>query len=253
MSDLEDAIDTHLSSATGVPFAVFDFDNTCIINDVGEATLAYLCGHELLRDRSLIGEEQDEADYHRRVFQTYYALIKEGQLKAAYMLIGRLFSGFTPGEAEAVTLAAIIEEGSRIGSKVLYGLHIERGLAVRRDVLALMYFLRGREVRIWIVSASAEPAVRAAMKHFGIEGDLIATKSVLNNGVFTSQLESPMPIIEGKVECMRTFIDSERAPLLAIDESPTGLSLLETATIKVVVDRNNKLTDVARERGWFLL
>src|SRR3989344_8798241 len=111
------------------PFAVFDFDNTCIVNDIGEATFAYLCGHELLRDRKLLGATDDSRAYHERVFHTYHALLEEGQIKAAYMLIDRLFFGFTPGEAEAETLSAISEEGSRLGSKMLYDVHIERGLA----------------------------------------------------------------------------------------------------------------------------
>ena len=261
MPELERAIDEALENAKepfdathGGPFAIFDFDNTCIMNDIAEATLAYLCGNTLLRDTSLLGEKQDDnADYHERVFHTYYALLKEKRIKAAYMLNARMFSGFTPGEAEAVALAAITEEGSRIGSKMLYGLHIERGLAARRQVLSLMAYLKAKGVRVWIMSASQEPAVRAAMKHFGIEEDLVAVRSVVRNGVFTSELESPMPIIEGKVECMRKFIDPARSPLLVADDSPTGLPLLETADIKVVVDRGNELGKIARERGWFLL
>src|SRR3989344_1390971 len=228
MPELERAIDEALENAKEPfdathdgPFAIFDFDNTCIMNDIAEATLAYLCGNTLLRDTSLLGEKQDDnADYHERVFHTYYALLKEKRIKAAYML---------------------------------YGLHIERGLAARRQVLSLMAYLKAKGVRVWIMSASQEPAVRAAMKHFGIEADLVAVRSVVRNGVFTSELESPMPIIEGKVECMRKFIDPARSPLLVADDSPTGLPLLETADIKVVVDRGNELGKIARERGWFLI
>ena len=250
---LQRAIEECLARGKENRFAVFDFDNTCIVNDVGEAAFAYLCGHELLRDKTLLGEQDNSADYHERVFHTYHALVKEGKLKAAYVLIGRLFSGFTPGEAEAATLAAITEEGSRLGSKMLFGLHIERGLGVRREVLALMEFLRAKGVRVWVVSASHEVAVGTAMSHFGIRADLIAVKSVLRDGVFTQELEEPMPMLEGKVECMRKCIDPVRAPLLVIDESPTGLPLLEEATIKVAVDRDNELSKIARERGWFLL
>ena len=247
------AIEERFDGTNENPFAIFDFDNTCIVNDIGEATFVYLCGHELLRDRNLLGDNGDGADYHERVFHTYHALYKEGKIKAAHMLNARMFSGFTPGEAEAVALAAITEEGSRIGSKMLYHVHIERGLAARRQTLSLMAYLKAKGVHIWIMSASQEPAVRAAMKHFGIEEDLIAVKSIVRDGVFTSELESPMPIIEGKVECMRKFIDPARSPLLVADDSPTGLPLLETADIKVVVDRGNELGKIAREQEWFLL
>src|SRR3989344_2088617 len=138
MSHLEEVIDLALQHAEK-PFAIFDFDNTCIMNDIAEATLAYLCGNKRLRDTGLLGEgreTEDSADYHERVFHTYYALLKDGRIKTAYMLNARMFSGFTPGEAEAVALAAITEEGSRIGSKLLYSLHLERGAPPRPAGLA---------------------------------------------------------------------------------------------------------------------
>ncbi|MBI2612633.1 haloacid dehalogenase-like hydrolase [Candidatus Kaiserbacteria bacterium] len=250
---LTQAIEVGLKEAGPKPFAVFDFDNTCIVNDIAEATLAYLCDRELLHDRSLLGEKAEGTDYHEQVFLTYHALLKEGKIDAAYKLNARMFSGFTPGEAEAVTLAAIIEEGSRIGSKMVFGLHVERGLARRPIVLSLMQYLRERGVRVWIMSASPELCVRAAMKHFGIEGELIGVRSKLKGSVFTQELEEPRPIIEGKVACMRKYIDADRAPLLVADDSTTGLPLLETAEVKVVVDRENELAALARERGWFLL
>ena len=253
LAPIKKAVEERLGAKGREPFAVFDFDNTCIVNDIGEATFAYLCGHELLRDRSLLGATDDSRAYHERVFHTYHALLEEGQIKAAYMLIGRLFSGFTPGEAEAATLSAISEEGSRLGSKMLYDVHIERGLAVRPHILSLMEFLRGKNVRIWVVNASHEVAVRAAMQHFGIKADLVGVKTILRKGVFTSELVQPMPIIEGKIECMRKFIDPARMPLIVVDDSTTGLPLLETADIKVVVDRDNELARIARERGWFVI
>ena len=38
-------------------FAVFDFDNTCIINDITEATLHYIARNNLFRDKNLLGNE----------------------------------------------------------------------------------------------------------------------------------------------------------------------------------------------------
>lgn len=249
---IEKAVDSGFAHMEN-PFAVFDFDNTCIVNDIAEATLAYLCGHQLLRDKNLLGEENSSDNYHERVFRSYYALLKEGKVKAAYTLNARMFSGFTPGEAEAAALTAIAEEGSRIGSKMLYDLHIERGLARRDVALSLMEHLRKRGVHIWIVSASPEPCVRAAMQHFGITGDLIGVRSTLKDGIFTAEIEEPRPVLEGKVACLRKFIDAVRDPLLVVDDSPTGLPVLETAEIKVVVDRGNELSKIARERGWFII
>lgn len=250
---IEKAIEQKIETAEGKPYAVFDFDNTCIANDIGEATLAYLCGHELLRDKRLLGDTDASRGYNARVFHTYHQLLQEGKLRAAYTLCGRIFSGFSVGEAEAAALTAIAEEGSKLGSKILYGIHIERGLAVKPAVLTLMNFLKARQVPAWIVSASADPAVRAAMKHFGIESELIGVRSILNEGVYTSQLAQPVPIMEGKVLCIQKYIDPARAPIFAAGDAVGDTPMLETADIKVVVDRGNELAQIARERGWFLL
>src|SRR5262245_10927174 len=51
------------------PFAVLDFDNTCIVNDIAEAVLAHMCRNQLLRGRGLIAPETPHGDYHRQVFR----------------------------------------------------------------------------------------------------------------------------------------------------------------------------------------
>ena len=56
MSDLtllKEAITKQLSRSTKRRFAVLDFDNTCIINDIGEATFAFACENRLIKN----GEE----------------------------------------------------------------------------------------------------------------------------------------------------------------------------------------------------
>lgn len=250
---LTQAIELRLKEAEPKPFAVFDFDNTCIVNDMGDAIFAYLAGHNLLRDRALLSDEDTSDGYDERVFNTNLELLAAGHLKAAYMLNARLFSGYSPGEAEALALATITEEGSKLGSKMLFGHHIERGLQKRREIALLIDFLRKRQVELWIVSATAEPAIRAAMKHFGIDGYLIASRSTIKNDVYTQELQEPLSMFEGKAECIKKFIDPSKVPFLVAGDSTSDLSMLEMADIKVVVDRNNELSKIARERGWFLL
>jgi hypothetical protein len=92
---LQDAIKSEVPKAE-YPFAIFDFDNTCIVNDIGEATFAYLCRNNLLKDFSLLSDETDHESYHERVFQTYQNLYELGDIKNAYALNAQMFSGFTP-------------------------------------------------------------------------------------------------------------------------------------------------------------
>ena len=249
--DLQTEIKEKLSGKD-TPFAIFDFDNTCIVNDVGEAVFSYMCRNKLLRDTNLIGAY--EGDYHEAVFKKYHELYGGGKIKEAYALNAAMFSGFTPQEAEEIARVGIEAEGSEIGEAELYGSKIAHGLALRPQVMELMRLLQLNGVRIWVVSASAEIVVKVALKHFDIAvEDLIGVRAVIEEGIITRELESPMPIIEGKVDCMRKYIDPTQAPLLVIDDSTTGLPILETADIKVVVNRNNALTKEAEKRGWYLL
>ncbi|MGH7203415.1 MAG: hypothetical protein ACREHC_03155 [Candidatus Levyibacteriota bacterium] len=139
--DIREKVRNH----AGSPFAVFDFDNTCIVNDIEEATFAYLCKNGLLKDKTLLGEKADN-DYHEHVFTHYYELLDEGKTEEAYMLCAQMFSHFTPQGAEAVTLTAIKEEGNELGTQVIFGRTIAKGLRVRPQVRLLMEFLQRLDV-----------------------------------------------------------------------------------------------------------
>lgn len=252
MDELFAEIEKHLASDPN-PFAIFDFDNTVIENDIGEIAFAYLCRNGLLKDSMLLGESVPGNDYHERVFKTYHERVRNGQYRDACELAARAFSGFTPDEASAVARTALKAEGSNLYEETLYEEHILRGIKTHSQTLELMRFLKERSVIIWIISASAEVAVKAAIEHFNIQENLIGVRLMPKDGMYTSEFEIPTPIREGKVECMRTHIDPKQAPLLVIDDSPNGLPILETATIKVAVDRGNELTRIARECGWAVI
>ena len=247
---LETEIEAKLASNSS-PFAIFDFDNTCIVNDIGEATFAYVCRHKLLKDTTLI--ESADGDYHEAVFRKYYEMYSSGDVKAAYLLNAQMFSGFTSEEAGAIVQKVLEEEGSEIQKTELYGVSVNKGLALRSHVIELMQFLKSHTVTIWLVSASNEICVKVAMDHFGISEDLIGVRLVEADGKFTKEFEYPIPVIEGKVECMRKYIDPSANPLLVIDDSTTGLPILETAAIPVAVGRNNALTREAEKRGWHVI
>ncbi len=252
MELLQKAIQEKVRNHDNSLFAVFDFDNTCIVNDVGEATFAYLCKNRLLKDKTLLGEKAD-GDYHERVFTHYFELLDQGKTEEAYMLCVQIFSQFTPHEAEAKALATIKEEGNEIGTQIIYGRTLAKGLRVRPQVRSLMAFLEKLDVSVWIMSGSPEIAVHTAMKSFGLNNPLIGVRSILKDNVYSSELQSPMSILGGKVDCMRKYIDNRNAPILVIDDSMSGIKLLETAEIKVAVNCNNELTEEARKRKWFLL
>ena len=236
-------------------FAVLDFDDTCIVNDIAEATLAYICRNQLLRRADLLASRTQDCArmYHREVFRRYYALLHRGDIQSASLLCARIFAGFSAIEAETIVAAAIAAEGSILGMEELYGIRIARGLAVRPALRRLIDFLHDNKVQVWIVSASAEIAVRTAMKYFGLSAKLIALRNKLEGGVISTDLDAPYSIREGKVDCIRTLIDAYHRPVLAIGDSVHDVPMLEYAHISAVVDCNEKLIKEARRRDWFIL
>jgi phosphoserine phosphatase len=255
LAALEAAIRARIGDARAQRFAVLDFDNTCIVNDVGEATLAFMCRNHLLRHGGLLpsGSQACDPSYHERVFHHYYELLDSGDIRAASLLCARMLAGLEPNAAATTAAAALEAEGTVPGETELFGLPVARGLAVRPALRRLIDFSAANDIEIWIVSASPEIAVRAAMARFGICGNLIALRHQMNGNVLSSTIEEPHSIAEGKVDCIKTFIDARRRPLFAVGDSVYDLPMVEYAEIHAVVERDNAMTQEARRRGWFVL
>jgi phosphoserine phosphatase len=251
----EAAISKRLGAARETPFAVLDFDNTCIVNDVGEATLAFMCENNLLRCSDLLpsgGKAGDQA-YHSQVFRHYHQLLNSGDIRAASLLCARILAGFKPDEAAAVVAAALDAEGNIPSEAELFGIPIAHGLAVRPALRRLIEFATANVVQIWIVSASPAIAVQAAMQRFDLPGNLIALRHRIIDGVLSRTLVAPHSIQGGKVDCIKTFIDGKKRPLFAVGDSVYDLPMLEYAELRAVVARDNAMTQEARRRGWLVL
>jgi phosphoserine phosphatase len=247
-------VDARLDRTREPPFAVLDFDNTCIVNDVGEATLAFMCRNHLLRCGDLLSSGQPcSPAYHERVFRHYHYLLNGGDIRAASLLCAGIFAGFKPDEAAAVASAALDAEGSTPGETELFGLPVARGLAARPALQRLIEFSTANAIQMWIVSASPAIAVQAAMRRFEIPGNLIALRHRIDNEVLARALDEPHSIAEGKVDCIKAFIDRSRRPLFAVGDSVYDLPMLEHAELRAVVERDSAMRQEARRRGWFVL
>jgi phosphoserine phosphatase len=249
------AIGARLDGARDQPFAVLDFDNTCIVNDIGEATLAFMCRNHLLRCGDLLpsGNQPCGPAYHEQVFRCYHQILNQGDIRTASLLCARILAGFKTDEATAIVTAALDAEGEVPGATALYGLPIAHGLAVRPSLQRLIDFSAASDIQIWIVSASPEIAVRAAMQRFGLGGNLIGLRHRIDNGILSHTIDEPHSIAEGKVDCIKTFIHESRRPLFAVGDSVYDLPMIEYAELHAVVERDGALTQEARRRGWFVL
>jgi phosphoserine phosphatase len=255
LTALEAAISARIEGSRDRHFAVLDFDNTCIVNDVGEAALAFMCRNNLLRYGALLrsGSQPCNPAYHEQVFRHYHQLLNRGDIRSASLLCAGIFAGFNRDEAAAIVSAVLDAEGNVPGAAELYGIPIASGLAARPALRRLIDFSAASNVGIWIVSASPKIAVRAAMARFGLSGKLIGLRHRIDNGVLSHTLDEPHSIAEGKVDCIRAFIHGSRRPLFAVGDSVYDLPMVAYAELHAVVERDNALTQEARRRDWFIL
>jgi phosphoserine phosphatase len=255
LTALEAAIRARIEGSPVQPFAVLDFDNTCIVNDVGEATLAFMCRNHLLKYGNLLpsGAQPCSPAYHEQVFRHYHQILNGGDIRSASLLCARILAGFRRHEAEAVVSAAIDAEGGVADETELYGIRIARGLAVRPALQRLIDLCAAHSIQVWIVSASPEIAVQAAMRRFGLSGNLIGLRHAIDNGVLSHALDEPHSIADGKVDCIKAFIHPSRRPLFAVGDSVHDLPMVAYADLHAVVGRDQALMQEARRRGWFVL
>ncbi|MBS3903335.1 MAG: haloacid dehalogenase-like hydrolase [Anaplasmataceae bacterium] len=249
---IESIIKTLESQIADDSFAVFDFDNSCVVNDIQEAVLAYCIRHQLLKDKTLV-QEYDLEEYHKKVLLHYYSLLDQQQTEAAYVYAIEIMAGFTKEEIFKITKEAIIEEGSEIGKQDLLGIEIGKGIKLREQVIELLNELQKRGVDIWVVTASFGEVVKNALSHFNIKAQCVGMRLEEQNGVYLKNVLKPYSTLEGKVTCIQKYINPTTPPLIGVGDSVNDLAMLEYANYKAVVNRGNKLTDIAREKGWFLI
>ena len=142
-----------------------------------------------MRRAAVPGAQACDPAYHERVIRHYYELLGSGDIRAASLLCAGALAGFAPPEAAAAVSAALDAEGTVPGAAELYGMPIARGLAVRPGLRRLIDFSAANNIQVWIVSASPEIAVRAAMARFGLCGNLIGLRHQVNGGVLSQAIE----------------------------------------------------------------
>jgi len=217
-------------------FAAFDFDNTCIEHDIGELVLAHICRNKLLKDTSLILDQNAEK-YHELVFRRYHELIGQGDIRSAYLFCTQALSGFTQEEIETIVLSVMKTEGT----------------GVRPVIRELIEWLGKERIDIWVISASAEAIVRPTMQYLNILGNCIGLKNIKENNHFTKEIAEPWSIGGGKVSCIQLFIKKDQPPVLGVGDSINDFPMLEYSLIRAVIDRNNELSKEAKRNSWFIL
>lgn len=256
LQEIFNALDVQPRSDNLFHFAVFDYDNTIVENDLQQAFIAYVCRHCLIRDKTLMHDAilaQDNRAYHNAFFTHYWRLLSHGVTKDAFVFLLRALSGFRSDEIDGLVEAIIQEQGVVLGEEEYLGVPITKGFRLREPVQELIQGCVSRGIAPYVITASPEPLVRAALRFYRVPvAGCLGINLEEQDGIFRNRLIEPMPIEEGKITCVRKYIHTD-IPLLGVGDSMNDYGMLNYASIRVVIDRQNELTRLARENGWYVL
>lgn len=251
-------IDAALNSDhTHAPYAVFDFDDTCVMNDIQQGLMALMCREGLIRYTQLLGKEGESLSrpaYHEAVFHQYWDMIHRGVTFDAYVFALRTLVGYRRDEVHELYKRVLVDRGTEMGEETLYGVNITRGFRVNEPIRTLMTFLEERHVYLCVISASPQLLVEAALSHYAFpHAHCIGTQLHEKGDVFIDSLIEPAPVEHGKILCVQNQFGTDTHPLLGAGDTMNDFAMIEYAHIHVVVNRENQLTEEARKRGWHLI
>jgi phosphoserine phosphatase len=167
----------------------------------------------------------------------YFDQLRDGKTEKACSDIVRLFSKFTEREAEDIAAATFQEElASPLGVRKFGRFTVPRGIRYIAEAVSLLRRLQDAGFQIWAVSGSNVWSVRQVFEPLGIPRDRIIGIDLLKTGnILSSRVQTPVPVLEGKVEALRVFGASP--PLIVVSDSVYDLPLFAEATgLKVLIN-----------------
>ncbi|MBI4822547.1 MAG: HAD-IB family phosphatase [Deltaproteobacteria bacterium] len=249
------------------PLAVFDFDNTIIVNDLGERALDFGLEVGLIKPTPASADALPEdlksqldpkkvstSSAARTLVHQVYSALEDRDEQAAYAWLAQLYAG---NERETLTQFAAKLLGVALTEpleKVTVGdVTVSRGIRIRAEMVDLIATLDAHGFDVFIVTASAEWLVREVAPRLGLSRDRVIGIRVAEKGPLTARVLPPVTYRGGKVQAIRTRIPpGGRVPVFAIGDSRTDLEMLTDATdLAVLIDRGSEeLRTVALGKGF---
>jgi phosphoserine phosphatase len=266
--------------------AVFDFDNTCILGDIGELFSHFLIdellyrfdldafwdlideedGRDNIRELALAsidlpGASRDASDVYRNYLAEMGALygrklVREGKA-ATYAWAVLLHLGISELDMKVMSQRAIDIELARPvhvetrdtsrGNNVF----INRGIRPFQEIALAMRALERAGFETWVVSATNQWSVETFAAHFGIPDDrVVGNRVFVEYGVLTDELVPPALYRDGKVEAVAREIGA--TPTIVFGDSDTDFDMMATASrLGVVIDHGNEeMRAGADAHGW---
>ncbi len=286
------ALEAFLKQFDGVnhskpPVAIFDCDGTIIKGDIGEAMFYYQIEHFLLRVNpaniwldhpkreeldnlytQLASLPTDRRTHDRRfvsfaemMLEWYFDQLSEGKTEKACSDIVKLFAKFSEQEVEQIALTTFNEElGSPISFRK-FGKHsVPRGIRYIAESVRLLKELQRLGFDIWAISGSNKWSVYPVFERLGIPRDrIIGIGLHLSSNVFAAKVETPVPVLQGKVEAVQQFTNA--SPVLVVSDSIYDIPLFEYSSgLKVLVNSRMetsyaffKETHIVQDDSWVVI
>lgn len=205
------------------PLAVFDWDNTCINGDIGEAVLRHL-----------------DTSHHPGCVARYLELCETYDKTVGYRFCAQTLGGMSTREAE-VMVNTVIDRHLAAGT-----------IKPRPEIEALMHAMTASGWDVWIVTASAEPIVRAFAPRYNQPRDrVIGAHLAVEDGVIQPRLAGPLTYRQGKVDAIDQRIG--RRPTFAAGDALTDFEMMHAAPHALLFDRGDaEMMHAAEKQGWWV-
>ncbi len=209
---VHEALAKVLDEAPAGSLATFDWDNTCMTGDIGEAVLEDLGGDRVA---------------------TYERMCVEQGKHAAYAWCAYQVANRTPHD---VTLLAERAFTTRLA---------DGRMRIRHEIVELIATMHKRDWDVWIVSASEERLVRALAPRYGVPPErVIGMRLATERGLLQPLLDGPNTFRQGKVEAIDQRIG--RRPLFAAGDAETDIEMLASASHRLFLDKHGEPEDLVR-------
>lgn len=251
--------------------AVFDFDNTLVFNDQGEACMYYIIKQGMLPgERPEFWEalkkagnlqaglaqmqawfhafraQDDEEAYQKlavAILETYQAVYENDGMLAAYRWSAVVFAFQKVAEWEKISRYVFAEQQeTQLGEQIVGQISIPRGIRIYKEIHTLIQTMQAQAWTVRIVTASPQEIIQAVISHWNLKTEQVYGMQLARNASdeYLPRILDPMPYQDGKIQMLYDRLGSTPAEMplrFAAGDSQGDLSLLQQAGLGILIDR----------------
>lgn len=217
----------------------FDFDNTLVKNDFGEAVMEYILYTGMPKFKENFSEHFSDSFEAEKIWKDrknspsilrdfaikeYESIIQSEGLEKAYRWTSFIFSGYSPSELRSA--ARTVWEN-------------DKNISPYEEMRDVIRFFKKLNKEIFIVTASPTCVIQEVANEFFVdEKKVIGMNARLKDGIFTSEIVEPYTYGEGKVKALGEIV--KNIPSIAFGDSENDFYLLKNSETGIFIDRGNE-------------